>query len=277
MVEKIIAHSGYAGYTSDPQRGCGHKVRGGFYLEADFSSQGGLMPMSWVLGTQVEGRENLFTDTAQRAVTLVDIPATFMTLYVVRAGDDFPLIDDRMVVYNRTVDHVGTFGLLDYVGANHYTPFSFTDELYRYGPSRRVPRKIAKSMVVKLPLPVMFCHPDVPVFENNEAAKEAHRKAIALYGWDESLSTFYTPTWMHSWWGMHAERGVQTGSKHFMVPILRALNDDSSFLSDFSVEYMQMPFAMSWLTRISYVRRHSDDASGILGVIDIDLEENEDG
>lgn len=276
MPETSLFDSYSAGaYQVNPPRGCGLKVRGGSYLEADTAPEGTLNRTTWVLGNHYSGGINVYTDgISRRGMSLFNPSATLFTGEVVY--DPLwvaTLTKETEGQWLNLLRSVGTHGLLDYVGHNNYTPWSFTVEAFELGPSRRVTRSFMESIAPYLPLPVFFAHRGMPIFEDAEHAADGKDRAIQLVDYPD---TGYSqgPTWYGPTWGMGL--GDYPGDDHYLLPILRAMDECEGDLMDSetyeSVGFYETLWLASWFTRGTYVLAgDDDDGSDAMNVQNINI------
>jgi len=252
-------------YEANPVRGCGRRVRGGSYLEVDTVPTGILGRLSWVLGhhwNQGGSRERvtLFTQVPPRAMMVFNPAATLAEGKVV-TNPRYDRWTNREVkrIAETMMAIVGDIGLLDYVGARYYSPWSFAKEVYEHGPSRRVTRDFLRRISPYLPLPVFFAHRNIPYFPTSARAIEALDVSCQLLNVSEAR--FMRPTWEIPGWGLTAND--VSGDNHYMVPVLKAYDEfDSTFEDDprfHDVKFAETLFAASWFTRGAYVLRDDDD------------------
>jgi hypothetical protein len=264
----MVPPENVAPYTVNPVRGCGRKVRGGSYLEADGAVDGRLQRMSWVLGRHCADvfDNNIFTDStalSRRGMTFFNPAATLAERAIVYAGDTSytPTSDLRNTQYRRFMPMLGALGVLDYVGDTSYNPWQFAEETYRLGPSRRVTRAFMLQVADLLPLPVFFVHRGLPFFPTALARTAAYARANDLLGREDG-QVYIGATWDIPAWGMRGPDDI--GDDHFMVPVLAALSDDETFMIEnntqwHGVEYVEGVFLGSWLTRAAYVLENASD------------------
>jgi hypothetical protein len=140
---------------------------------------------------------------------------------------------------------------------------------------------------------MIFIHGKMPVFRNEEEMYQALSITEDLFGadWD---TKWMSPTWENDDWGMYARRAHWTGYSHYMIPILRVIDelksnwqnrkDDEDWKSARKffkhLRYVKQTFGASWLCKVSYtlpVKGELDeDVMGLPGINIIDLEETGD-
>lgn len=264
--------------SRNPVRGCGQKKKGGFYLEAPLSPYGTLAPLTWVLGTHIiDGYpwRNVLTQAAQRSMTVINPAATLLKGEVVMPEllsnmdiSDFQLDDMikhgvKSGIAGRLFERVGELGILDYVGSDNYTPWSFTRELKAYGPSRKVTKDFMRHIAPYLPLPVFFTMKGLPFFSNEDLLCRASAEAGI-----EGLVLLW-PTWWEENWGMGARH--HTGDNHAMVPVLQYMDYAKSAPN--SSVLGEAIFCASWFTQGTYCLLDEDDPGvAMVNVENLDLD-----
>ena len=283
----------------NPVRGCGTLAKGGFYLQAEGGEGGTLNRTTWVLGTHVLNTEhwrkdNIFVDAPPRSMVYINPAATLVKGSIVYADgmDDnvgreieTPLTEEEGNLYDDLRRAIGTFGILDHVGSAYYsTPFEFAEEVWQYGPSRKVPETMLRWLSENhmFPVPVFFAHSRMPVFATMSMREEIFRLACKNCGEDPKDPAWqYGPTWMRAdrGWGMTIA-STDTGGDHYLIPILKSLSrlptEDFALAGRDAGIYHQTLFLASWFTRGAYVLKDENDPgmSGT-GIINIDIEKGE--
>lgn len=241
-------------YTPNPVRGCGRKKRGGFYLEAGLSPLGTLNAVTYCLGSGVEVGENLILDISARGVWLGDLAASFISGQFININDLWTPPPNQADGYAQMLGKVGKPVLFDHVGKAHYSPASFVNELQAYGPSRRVPSQVAEQIAGITPLAILFCHEEMPLFSS-----EAQRnKLLSLRGTGDLTAQQLAPTWRRPDWGLGI--ACDDGRDHYLVDVIQAMDDDMAVqtcLKD--VPRARQPFAISWITHVSYVAQKEEE------------------
>lgn len=274
-------------YEPDPPRGCGRKVPGGFYAEADFAPPGPLNAWTWCLGDGVEGGFNCTAVIPPRRALFGNLAATLAVGEFISLDVPFdPHTTGVSLAYKRLSNRTSREALFDHVGAVHYTAASFADEVRLLGPSRRMPPQMARIVAGMVPLPAVYTFP-LPRFRT-EAQRAAVIDLLPLLIDDlEPVST--TATWMETDWGIYA--GMDDGRAHYMRPLLGILDriQNEWDLVGANPYYRQMrallddaplvetPFGVSWITKVNYVPK-PDDPAGIaanlaqfgIGVLDLE-------
>lgn len=242
-------------YTPNPVRGCGRKKRGGFYLEAGMSPLGTLNAVTYCVGSGMETGENLIIDISARGVWLGDLAASFISGQFININDPWTTPADQTDWYAQMLGKVGRPVLFDHVGKAHYSPASFVNELLEYGPSRRVPGPVAEQIAGMTPIAILFCHDDMPLF-TSEAQRD---KLLSLLDTGDLTGQQLVPTWHRPDWGLGIE--CDDGRDHYLVDVIQAMDGDTAvqaFLSD--VPRTRQPFAISWITHVSYVAQEAEES-----------------
>lgn len=246
-------------YMQNPARGCGRKKRGGFYLEAGMSPLGTLNAVTYCLGSGMETGENLVLDISARGVWLGDLAASFISGQFININDPWTTPEDQTDWYAQMLGKVGKPVLFDHVGKAHYSPASFVNELLEYGPSRRVPGSVAEQIAGMTPIAILFCHDDMPLF-TSKAQRDELLSLLDTVDWtDQQLS----PTWRRPDWGLGIEN--DDGRDHYLVDVIQAMDEEtavSTFLKD--VPQARQPFAISWITHVSYVAQKEEETGEAL-------------
>lgn len=246
-------------YMQNPARGCGRKKRGGFYLEAGMSPLGTLNAVTYCLGSGMETGENLVLDIGARGVWLGDLAASFISGQFININDPWTTPEDQTDWYAQMLGKVGKPVLFDHVGKAHYSPASFVNELLEYGPSRRVPGPVAEQIAGMTPIAILFCHDDMPLFASEVQRNELLSLLDTVDWTDQQLS----PTWRRPDWGLGIE--CDDGRDHYLVDVIQAMDGDTAvqaFLSD--VPRIRQPFAISWITHVSYVAQEAEEKDAAL-------------
>lgn len=249
-------------YTPNPIRGCGRKKRGGFYLEAGLSPFGTLNAVTYCLGSGVETGENLVVDISARGVWLGDLAASFVSGQFINIHDPWTAPEDQADWYTQMLGKVGKPVLFDHVGKAHYSPASFVNELLEYGPSRRVPGPVAEQIAGLTPIAILFCHDDMPLFTSAAQRDEL----LSLLNTDDLTDRQLAPTWRHPDWGLGI--ACDDGRDHYLVAVIQAMDEDTAHLPTQgqavpaflkTVPKARQPFAMSWITHVSYVAQKEEE------------------
>ncbi|GIK54583.1 MAG: hypothetical protein HND44_00895 [Chloroflexi bacterium] len=257
-------------YTPNPIRGCGRKKRGGFHLKAGLSPFGRLNAVTYCLGSGVETGENLVVDISARGVWLGDLAASLVSGQFINIHDSWTAPADQTDWYTQMLRKVGKPVLFDHVGKAHYSPASFVNELLAYGPSRRVPGPVAEQIAGLTPIAILFCHDDMPLFIGAAQRDEL----LSLLDTDDLIDRQLAPTWRHPDWGLGIDN--DDGRDHYLVDVIQAMDEDTAcpcvgrwavpvFLKD--VPKARQPFAMSWITHVSYVAQKEEETGETLGEV----------
>ena len=280
-------------YVSNPKRGCGYKVAGGFYAECEFGAGGILSPWTWVLGDGLEGGVNCLAAAPPRRTVYGNLAGSLVLGELV--GSDVPLYfvkDDEAMVYEGLKQRSGTVALFDHVGSKFYTAWSFAEECKQYGPSRRLSPVMARELAGQVPLPIVFTHGRMPLFRS----VEARSKAIWLM--NELIDGFVLedygvgPTWLAESWGIYS--GMENGADSWLRPLLSVwhrlekdwhLVKDNPLFQEAKVIFdncllVEQLFGVSWITKVGYVPEKEEDVQEVaqrmgkmgIGVIDLEAE-----
>lgn len=269
-------------YVTNPQRGCGTKKDNSCYAEGlGFSSDGALWNFVWALGDGL--KINLPIKAAAKGMTFFNPAATLAAEELVYADHEFkPQTDIIAERYERLKRATPTIGLLDHVGKSYYSVDSFVSEVREYGPSRKIPKRLARTIAkvqMKIgPIPIFFTHSEIPIFRSvSEQGKiiDITDRCIDSVNWD---SKNYEPTWYHERWGQYARSDNYTGSDSYLCTILSALGGIRDLGETSPQPYRELKAAMketriveqifgaSWIGRITYT-------SNADGTIDPDVED----
>lgn len=215
-------------YIDTSPRGCGDPVDGGYYFGASISGFGTLQTIHWVLGD--------FCDDIIDA-SIIPGPGQYQAhipLSAVTGGMrqwETPRVMREMYspevfkkpLYEALGKNFGSFGLFDHVGAAHYTPHSFAEELRERGPNRRTSPKLAQevaSLTNGSPFPIWFTA-KLPVFQDigqrdivEEILKDWLVEPTDGYSWE--------PTWKRENFGPRIQHN--NGSNHYGRHLIAALH-----------------------------------------------------
>jgi hypothetical protein len=249
---------------SNPSRECGSLVEGSCYAMASFSKDGNLLPITWTLGHHVYGGYNLSVEVPARENLFIDPEMTI---------DMRELITYRMGQANRALgsydrselpqlQRLGDNALIDHVGMNNYTAWSFAQEVMKYGPSRKIAPKLAKQIANMLPLRIFFTA-DLPIFESNAQRDDFIRACeIAL---PEDVG--YEHTWKYTNWGARLTEYddyqsimTKSGSWHYLLPVLKYLDKERDWLD---VRRFESIYAFSWITDVYYIVPKGQDEEDV--------------
>jgi hypothetical protein len=202
---------------SNPQRGCGTLVKGGYYAQSSFG-QFGLLQSAWCFGSCADGGHGVvITGHPKRAQQVIYLAETLMNGGNWQSG----LVTGNWLpsLYN-----LPEMAILDHVGSNNYTPWSFAQEVFTYGVSRRITpdlaRRIGKDFGANIP--ILFTHSQMPFMAD----------------YDPSI---HYPTFADEKWGIYL--GDKNGSDHPMIPIIRKWDGT----------VLEQPFLLSWITNVVYI------------------------
>lgn len=263
-------------YHPNPERGCGTKKPGGFYLEAGFAdrSSGGILnAWTWMLGEGVEGGVNCAITIPPRRMVMGNAAATLTVGEFISA--DMPTsgietVSGMREVYGSLITQVGDLALFDHVGSVHYSAYGFVREVETYGPSRRVPPLIAEEIVKQLPMMIVFTHSRAPLFRDEAQRDTAVALVCEFDGWTRTEDLYFGANWLREEWGVFASQ--QNGSDHYLIPILsmldriekrkglglhEVLRKAEAFFAD--VPFVEQVIGASWITRVGYVPDGTED------------------
>lgn len=268
--------------TSNPQRGCGTLVKGGFYARGDSAPGGMLARWAWVLGTCISGRHNVCTVVPPRKMISANLPAT-LGLGRLTESLSVTLSAATLKVFPG-LKRIKTVALFDHVGSSNYTPWSFYSETMTLGLSRRIPPQIAKQITKYTPLPIVFTHSAMPIVDDRAIPKLGiwHREIDADNDGIDMRS--FEPTFENPKWGLLA--GDQHGDNHWIVPALRVIDKISlgknrpehaiwdTPLNE-QIVFSEQTFGASWITSVGYIVDDDDtdeklaeiEAAGIKPVV----------
>lgn len=254
--------------SENPERGCGTKAPGGIYCEGPSSSaEGVLRTWAWLLGNGYS--ECIPLTIPPRQMIVINPAATIAICAVVK--DRQPYFEDLTeAAYMHLLQATKNQGVADHVGEKYYSAHSFAEETKRHGPSRRIPKSIAKRLLEIVwsrgPIPMLFTHNRMPIFDSLEDLDRATEHAMYCLGLnsthDEDIN--WDPTWQHPRWSQYIE-GYR-GDDHILIPILRLLDeldndwrnkksipayvDAKEFFSE--VRFVEQAFGASWMKKITH-------------------------
>ena len=194
--------------------------------------------------------------------------------------------------YERMVRMVKDRGLVDHVGSNNYTVWEFLEELRLQGVNRRVPPAFIRSVAMHLPLPIMFTHSKVPVFNDAKHLESVFSYIRQVKELSHSEPHFGA-NWLRGDWGMYSDQG--NGGDNAMIDVYQVMHrlerkeyqrvgawvDLETIFRE--IRYEEQPIAMSWVTdAIKIVGKDTavsekDMNAGIRPAIAVDKEEIENG
>lgn len=238
--------------VANPERGCGTKKEGGCYGESGDRSPNGTLLENWCLGSHIEEQENFYVEVPPRGVWLFNPAASLIS------GNLVSDLDPHMAgAYDASdagvIRKVGGVGLIDHVGAAHYTPRSFAAEAFEHGISRRLPPSTAREIARLCPLPIFFVA-RLPIFPDDISAISAW---ASMPHEDEEAPTFnMTPSWRDSRWSLRRQRddyAPYRGRDHYIAQLMEAGALEGDALRSLPVQ--QMVFFAGWITRVTYILR----------------------
>jgi hypothetical protein len=238
----------------NPERGCGQLKDKGFYARGDIGVNGLLKTWAWALGEMLIGGRNLTVSAPARGMQIINLPMTLAEGRIYQEKTDYKarFSGDPLV-------RVPAMAILDHVGSNHYTPSAFAAETAAFGPSRRIPRDIAKIIASHTPIPIVFTHSWMPVVDGNYLTP-----LMVWAGADEATREWYTyaPTFEGKSWGLYS--GDQNGGTHWGRGVLQKLHEAGKGKEEFLFKLMpqelaenvltvEQIFGISWITRCVYI------------------------
>ncbi len=242
---------------ANPKRGCGRLKAGGCYARGDFSSGGTLNAWTWTLGEHIIGRQNLMMNVAPRQMQLINLPGTLATGRLTTES-----LGVEQLPPEHAIQRLPQYALIDHVGSAHYTAWEFAQETIRHGPSRRLPRGIAKVLAKHTPIPIVFCHSWLPL------ADEMHVDGLLAWAATKREDKYFGPTFDHPDWGLG--QGDWKGGGHWVTDVVSRMHFAgkgkpchlTKIMAPELVENTlleEMIFGISWITRLVYVAREEDD------------------
>jgi len=258
-------------YMVAKPRLCGKEpVRGGAYLGSDGAPGGAIKTATWLLDwCLTDAPTAQFTvQVPPRAMMQIDPLASVLTRSLVPPGTMEPIITDDL----NQVCVLGRFGLADHVGESNYTPWSFFQELREQGPSRRVPHAVAKELATHLPCPIIFFMP-LPIIGTRQEVDNwltfGNRAGIETVAGQRNDNHNFrlAPTWEHPRWtiltrlwdgGPRLETPYY-GEDHFEIAVLQAADADEKAARGWAQTWVEMPFAVSVITKARYILRDGED------------------
>lgn len=200
---------------SNPERGCGTMKEGGFYGRGDFSGAGTLNAWTWALGEHAlhPGAKNYTVTVPARQMGVCNLPATLLTGQLITGASGLAPLDMPDSIKNLPIG-----ALIDHIGADHYTPWEFAQEVRALGPSRRIPENIAKAIAKHTPLPIVFTHSHMPLVPSEADVMGP------LCDWaGVTMDDYFGPTPFMEGWGLRA--GDKKGDNHWITAVLRAMHN----------------------------------------------------
>lgn len=268
------------GIDRDPKRGCGMKASNAFYLESDLPGPLGRMWAFTMINGGLYQHIPLLT-VPPRAVEAVNVAATIMLTEKISLSPPFkPVGAYERNLYPQILNSTRDVGIVDHVGKDAYSAWSFAEEINKFGPSRRTTEQMAKVVGELIqsygPVPIMFTHSRIPVLRNEADILEFIRLLKPLVTAKENQEALpdnwfevpTTPVWQDPTWGQYVrERNQHAGTNHIGTFLLSTVdiierNFDAerqkdlnwqlmaSFLRD--LRYYEQMFGLSWVTRVTY-------------------------
>ena len=263
----------------NPSRACGTKKEDGCYGEGPEAMDGGVLRIwTWVLG---DGINNVIPLNIPPLIMVVCNPAATLAarelvktrtpVFVkIKAHGRLPFDPD--VVYGKLLAKTKNMGVVDHVGKDNYSAYSFAKETIWHGPSRKIPPQLGRELADIIwrygPIPMLFTHDRMPVFDSHDHLERCVDIVADCY---ENTSPIdpdnmaWIPTWEEDDWSQYVTTS-NDGSTHILVPILAALHEiernwpahqeDEKYIvaREFfkTVRMMEQPFGLSWLAKVTY-------------------------
>jgi hypothetical protein len=243
--------------VSNPERGCGTLKEGGFYARGDIGAHGTLAAWTWALGYHIIGAHNVFASIAARQMDIVNLPRTLI--------EGRPSKEAIEVLESEPLAKLPPLALIDHVGSEHYTPYSFYRECATHGPSRRIPPRIAKAIAQHTPMPIVFTHSWLPV---------ADTKVVPdLLAWagikpETDATAYIGATWQREGWGIRS-KDTYSGYDHWIIPVLHEMHESSGGKEKHLTKIMppalaentllaEQVYGISWISRVVYIASEDD-------------------
>ena len=216
----------------NPERGCGKKKEGAFYAENESSPGGALRMWTDILDDGGCYEEMAVWEVPSRQTIRFQARASLVACELIRMGDQFGFQDekvDRFISLGTPAPsgRIPRSGLVDHVGANHYSAYSFRQEMREKGLSRRLPKSFALELARWIAeygaCPVFFTHSRIPVIGDNMAECEDILAECMGYNPEK---VWRLPTWYHEGLTMYATKDLDSYSGHssVLIPILSLVN-----------------------------------------------------
>ena len=252
---------------ANPPRACGRKKSGAYYLETPGMGEGGVLrPWTWVLG---DGLQDIIeVEAPARGVMVIDLPC-LMDGQGISHPLPFSADDGRSEFQLSTHGKFGTAALIDHIGTNNYSAYSFYDEARQHGVSRRVTfndAMVASDHVMrKSVLPIVFTHSNVPVFGNKLERDLALVMALECYpdGYMYNILNM-DATWRNPSFGSSNRAGSDyCGQDHYLIPILWMVDDirfgrgrahDRAIQFFKKLNYSEQPIGLTWIGHVTHTQ-----------------------
>lgn len=260
----------------NPERGCGTKSTNACYGESPVSSPAGTLgSWTWLLG---DGYKIFITvDIPPRKMIVCNPAATIVIQGLERDINPYFTVSTGEI-YDDMLTRTRNIGIGDHVGSD-YSAHSFAVETRDFGASRRMTRQTAAEIGRIIwnygPIPILFSHNRVPVFENYKHVAEAFRIADACYE-NVDLAKYRAhpywnqkPSWMDPSWTQYIDRKSENekllGTRHIMKYILfvvgcldmhwrqyskiEAYQNARDFFKD--VRFVEQAIGLGWIGRVT--------------------------
>ena len=295
----------------NPERGCGTKSTDACYGESPVAGPVGILdPWTWLLGDGFQ--DFLALSLPPRKMIVINPAATLVTRSLERVLE--PAFDHMtQELYERMLTKTRHIGVGDHVGSDNYSCHSFAVETKDFGSSRRMTRQTAKELARIIwnhgPIPLLYSHNRVPVFDDRQHRDKAYRLVNACYETVDldAMELSWVPTWEEEGWSQYTSGKNKTEkmlpARNLMEHILyvvsnldmrwrhhskiEAYQNARDFFAD--VRFVEQAFGMSWLGRITLtaseygewdeeaMEMEHDFGGGIINRIDLNEVEKIDG
>lgn len=289
--------------SQDPERGCGTKEPSACYGESPPVGIGGVLdPWTWLLS---DGYNDFIPiSLPPRKMITLNPAATIVTRGLERVPEPVLMIVTQEL-YEKMLKKTRHIGVGDHVGSDNYSCHSFAVETRDFGSSRRMTRQTAKELAALIwnhgPIPFLYSHNRVPVFDDRRQRDEAFRLVNACSPTVDlaALDMNWIPTWQEEGWSQYTSgktkeqklKGTRNCMKHVLYVVSNLdmhwreyskndfYKDARSFFSD--VRFVEQAFGMSWLGHITLtaseagewdeeaMEMESDFGDGIINRIDL--------
>lgn len=262
-------------HEPNPIRGCGTKAEDACYGESPPPNPNGLLdPWSWLFG---DGFSDLLVLTVPPRKMIVCNPAATIYLRELER-DSVPTFNSRAKAegYARMLQRTKNTGIADHVGQEAYSVISFYKETIVHGISRRMSRQTARELSTYMwnygPLPILFTHNRIPVFDDRQHLGEAIKVIDPcleygnLLAEDEKVT--YIPTWEEEDWSQFTfgkPYGSHGNIHHIIMYMLLVVEDldrnwrvhsnrpgyqdARDFFKD--IRFVEQAFGMTWMDHIT--------------------------
>jgi len=253
----------------DTERGCGTLKEGGFYCRGDRSPNGTLQAWVWALGQHIIGGQNYTVTVPARQMQVINLPQTLLRMRLVSDVKE-PRGDIR---WTDNFERLPVVAVIDHIGADNYTPWSFAQECRDMGPSRRIPENVAKVIAQHCPMPILFTHSDMPLVDER-VLDEVSRWA------DVPAGAAFEPAPFAPRWGLN--RNDYRGDDHWIIPVLEQLHRSKATANNL-IKHLPAPVAenilfaeqllgISWITRCVYIAPEGESEERLQDIFNSGIE-----